>query len=95
MRFVSVKGLAERNVKADLALRPTNYVEAGNELAQVEAKVGTDDAAVWASSLGAMHRDKYRRTQRVKLGYASHYNSRVRTAGSTCAVSKRNYASEI
>lgn len=48
LRFVSVKGLAERDVKADRALWPINYVEAGNELAQVEAKVGTDDAAVTA-----------------------------------------------
>lgn len=48
VRYVSVKGLAERDVKANLALWPINYVEAGNELVQVEAKVGTDDAAVAA-----------------------------------------------
>ena len=47
-RYVTVKGLAERDVKADLALWPIRFVEAGNDLAQVQGKIQQDDAAVTA-----------------------------------------------
>jgi hypothetical protein len=47
-RHVVVKGLAERDVKADLALWPLRFVEAGNELAQVQAAIQKDDATVTA-----------------------------------------------
>lgn len=43
---VTVKGLAERDVKADLALWPLAYVEAGNELDAVQAAIQKDDASV-------------------------------------------------
>lgn len=47
-RHVNVKGLAERDVKADLALWPLRFVEAGNELAEVQAAIQRDDATVTA-----------------------------------------------
>jgi hypothetical protein len=45
-RTVAVKGLAERDVKADLALWPLRFVAAGNDLIAVRAKVATDEAAI-------------------------------------------------
>lgn len=47
-RTVTVKGLAERDVKADLALWPIRFVETGDQLAQVQAKIQHDDATVTA-----------------------------------------------
>jgi len=47
-RFVTVKGLAERDVKADIALWRLRFVETGNQLADVQANVQRDDAAVAA-----------------------------------------------
>ena len=47
-RFVSVKGLAERDVKADIALWRIRFVQTGNDLADAQAKVQQDDAAVTA-----------------------------------------------
>lgn len=43
---VSVKGLSERPVKADLALWPLRFVASGNELAPVQAKIDSDLKAV-------------------------------------------------
>ena len=45
-RFVSVKGLSERNVKSDLALWPIRIVAAGNDLASVQTKLKADRAAI-------------------------------------------------
>ncbi len=45
-RFVTVKGLAERDVKADLALWPMRFVATGNDLAQVRASIKADEATV-------------------------------------------------
>jgi uncharacterized protein len=47
-RYVTVKGLAERDVKADIALWRIRFVETGDQLADVQAKVQHDDAAVTA-----------------------------------------------
>lgn len=43
---VSVKGLAEHQVKADLALWPLRFVTAGNDLAAVQTKIDNDQKAV-------------------------------------------------
>jgi hypothetical protein len=45
-RSVSVKGLSERDVKADLALWPIRFVVTGNDLAAVQAKVKQDSQTV-------------------------------------------------
>ena len=45
-RFVTVKGLAERDVKADLALWPLRFVEAGNDLAKVQTAIQHDEQVV-------------------------------------------------
>ena len=45
-RFVTVKGLAERDVKADLALWPMRFVTTGNDLGQVRATIKADEATV-------------------------------------------------
>lgn len=45
-RHVTVKGLAEHDVKADLALWPIKFVETGDQLAQVQTKIQHDDTAV-------------------------------------------------
>lgn len=45
-RFVSVKGIAEREVKADLVLWPLRFVTTGDELAAVQAKSRKDADAV-------------------------------------------------
>jgi hypothetical protein len=47
-RYVEVKGVAERDVKADLALWPLRIVAAGNELATVEAQIARNTGQVYA-----------------------------------------------
>lgn len=47
-RSVTVKGLAEQNVRANLAVWPLRYTEAGNDLAQVQARIQRDTASVRA-----------------------------------------------
>ena len=48
VRTVTVKGLSERDVKADLALWNINFVRAGNDLTKTRAEIMKDDAAVTA-----------------------------------------------
>src|SRR5690606_6581118 len=45
-RFVEVKGLAEQEVEADLALWPLRFTATGNDLAQVQAQVVRDTRQV-------------------------------------------------
>lgn len=45
-RYVTVKGLAERDVKSDLAIWPLGYKEAGDDLAALYAKTETDKKAI-------------------------------------------------
>ena len=45
-RYVSVKGLVERKVKADLAIWPLSYKGAGDDLSLVYAKTESDKKAV-------------------------------------------------
>lgn len=45
-RYVTVKGLAERQVKSDLAIWPINFKEAGDDLASVYAKTEADKNTV-------------------------------------------------
>jgi uncharacterized protein len=45
-RYVTVKGLVERNVKSDLAVWPLSYKEAGDDLSGVYAKTETDKKAI-------------------------------------------------
>jgi hypothetical protein len=52
VRVVSVKGLAERDVKADLALWQLRFVRAGDQLADAQAAIQKDDAAVTAFLAG-------------------------------------------
>lgn len=47
-RYVTVKGLAERGVKADLALWPMRFVATSNALAEAQARIGADAATVVA-----------------------------------------------
>ncbi|HEX7326737.1 MAG TPA: SIMPL domain-containing protein [Rhodanobacteraceae bacterium] len=48
VRYVVVKGLAERNVKADIALWQIHFAATGDQLAAVQAWIQQDDAAVTA-----------------------------------------------
>jgi hypothetical protein len=45
-RYVTVKGLVERNVKSDTAIWPVTFKETGNDLQQVYARSEEDRAAV-------------------------------------------------
>lgn len=45
-RAVTVRGLAERNVTADLATRTISYSDTGTDLGAVQAKVRADTAAI-------------------------------------------------
>lgn len=45
-RYVTVKGLVERNVKSDLAIWPLSYKEAGNDLNSVYAKTEADKKTI-------------------------------------------------
>jgi hypothetical protein len=47
-RYVEVKGVAEQEVKADVALWPLRLVTAGNDLADVQARLGRHTAQVYA-----------------------------------------------
>lgn len=47
-RYVTVKGLAERDVKADIALWRIRFVETGNQLADAQARIEHDQAVVTA-----------------------------------------------
>lgn len=46
VRSVVVKGLAERNVKADIALWQIHFTETGDQLADVQSRIQRDDVAV-------------------------------------------------
>jgi hypothetical protein len=46
VRSVTVKGLAEREVRADLAIWALRFVATGNELGSVRDKIASDEAAV-------------------------------------------------
>src|SRR5579871_5007298 len=45
-RFVSVRGLAERTVKSDLAIWPIDYKEAGDDLPSLYSKTESDRKAI-------------------------------------------------
>src|SRR5215475_4645700 len=45
-RYVTVKGLVERNVKSDLAIWPLTYKEAGDELGALYSKTEADKKTV-------------------------------------------------
>ncbi|HPF74282.1 MAG TPA: hypothetical protein P5171_11640, partial [Xanthomonadaceae bacterium] len=45
-RFVTVKGLAERYVNADLVVWPLKHSVAGNDLAQVQAQLDANAAKI-------------------------------------------------
>lgn len=45
-RYVSVRGLAERKVKADIAIWPLDYKEAGDDLPSLYAKTEADRKAI-------------------------------------------------
>ncbi|MGH9740217.1 MAG: SIMPL domain-containing protein [Candidatus Acidiferrales bacterium] len=45
-RYVSVRGLAERTVKSDLAIWPINYTETGDDLPALYAKTEADKAVI-------------------------------------------------
>lgn len=47
-RYVTVRGLVERNVKSDLAIWPLSYKEAGDELPTVYARTDADKSAILA-----------------------------------------------
>ncbi len=47
-RSVTVRGLAERNVTADLAVWTLNYSEAGTDLATVQARIDRDTSTIRA-----------------------------------------------
>lgn len=47
-RYVSVKGVAERDVKSDLAIWPIRFVATGNDLKQVQEKIKADAEKVTA-----------------------------------------------
>jgi hypothetical protein len=47
-RYVTVKGFAEREVEANLAIWPMVYNAVGNDLAQVQADLDEDAAAIRA-----------------------------------------------
>jgi hypothetical protein len=47
-RYVTVKGVAERTVKADLALWPIRFVATGNDLSQVQTEIEHDAQSVTA-----------------------------------------------
>ena len=52
-RFVTVKGVAEREVKADLVLWPLHFVATSNTLSDAQQKIAADTVAVLAFLAGA------------------------------------------
>jgi uncharacterized protein len=47
-RYVTVRGLAERTVKSDLAIWPLDYKEAGDDLESLYAKTGAPRKVILA-----------------------------------------------
>src|SRR5579862_5548769 len=45
-RYVTVKGLVERNVKSDLAIWPITYKEAGDDLTQLYSRTEADKQTI-------------------------------------------------
>jgi hypothetical protein len=76
-RYVSVKGLAEREVKANLAIWQVRYTVTGNELAAAQTKVDADATAISAFLKENGFQDAEIQPQRVEVTdcLAQGYNS--------------------
>lgn len=66
-RFVTVKGLAEREVAADLAIWPLSVSATGDELGQVQAKIDSDLSAISAFLIGKGFAPDEVQPQRVQV----------------------------
>lgn len=66
-RYVTVKGVSERPVKADLAVWPLRFVATGNDLAQVQDKIDRDTQIVLAFLKAAGIADSEVRPQELEV----------------------------
>jgi hypothetical protein len=76
-RFVTVKGIAERTVAADLAIWPLRFVATGDELPTVQAELDRQQAAVLAFLQGLGFSDEEIELQDLQVTdlYAQAYRS--------------------
>lgn len=83
-RYVTVRGLAERTVKADLAVWPLSFREAGNDLKATYAKSEADSQAVlqFLASQGIAKSD-------ISLGQPSVTDTEANEYGSTQRAANR------
>ncbi len=77
-RAVTVKGLAERQVKADLAIWPINFLRTGNDLSQLQSRLDKDRSQIkdFLSLLGFDPSEISESPPRITDYYAQGYNNR-------------------
>jgi uncharacterized protein len=75
-RLVTVKGLAERQVKADLAIWPINFLRTGNDLNQLQGRLDADRKKIktFLSLLGFSPAELGESPPRITDYYAQGYN---------------------
>lgn len=82
-RSVTVKGLAEREVVADLAIWPLNFTEGSNDLAEIERNINSKSQVVirFLKDAGFREEEISRGVPAIQDAWANPYTTRDQLAG--------------